>query len=126
MSTEVNVSNTSNDSDNSNSFFNFYFKLRDSAFSLVNLQEKEFFILINGTCTAVIDQGNGLEEFKMEGPTSGLYVANYVWHHFKDFSEGSVLLALSSTNYNPNRSDYIEDYDEYLKVRDEKLAELKA
>ncbi|MBT3418913.1 MAG: FdtA/QdtA family cupin domain-containing protein [Candidatus Magasanikbacteria bacterium] len=91
-----------------------------------HLQEKEFFILINGTCTAVIDQGNGLEEFKMEGPTSGLYVANYVWHHFKDFSEGSVLLALSSTNYNPNRSDYIEDYDEYLKVRDEKLAELKA
>ena len=43
MSTEVNVSNTSNDSDNSNSFFNFYFKLRDSAFSLVNLQEKEFY-----------------------------------------------------------------------------------
>jgi hypothetical protein len=43
VSTEVNVSNTSNDSDNSNSFFNFYFKLRDSAFSLVNLQEKEFY-----------------------------------------------------------------------------------
>ncbi len=78
--------------------------------------EKEFFILQSGTCIAVIDRGNGLEEIKMEGPTSALYVSEYVWHHFKDFSEDAILLALSSTNYNPDRSDYIEDYEEYKKV----------
>lgn len=78
--------------------------------------EKEFFILQNGTCTAVIDKGKGLEEIKMTGPTSALYVGEYVWHHFKDFSADAILLALSSTNYNPNRSDYIEDYEEYKKV----------
>lgn len=78
--------------------------------------EKEFFILIQGKATAVIDRGSGLEEFAMEGPSSALYVGEYVWHHFKDFSEDAILLALSSTNYNPNRSDYIEDYEEYKKV----------
>ncbi len=78
--------------------------------------EKEFFILQSGTCVAVIDRGNGLEEIKMEGPTSALYVGNYVWHHFKDFSADAILLALSSTNYAPDRSDYIEDYEEYKKI----------
>ncbi|MDP1833368.1 MAG: FdtA/QdtA family cupin domain-containing protein [Candidatus Moranbacteria bacterium] len=78
--------------------------------------EKEFFILQSGTCTAIIDKGDGLEEMKMEGPTSALYVGDYVWHQFKDFSQDAILLALSSTNYNPDRSDYIEDYDEYIKI----------
>lgn len=78
--------------------------------------EKEFFILQNGTCTAVIDCGQGLEEMKMDGPTDALYVGGYVWHHFKDFSADAVLLAISSTNYNPDRSDYVEDYEEYKKI----------
>jgi uncharacterized cupin superfamily protein len=82
--------------------------------------EKEFFILVNGTCTAVIDQGKGMEEIKMEGPTAALYVGEYVWHHFKDFSSDAVLLALSSTNYDPSRSDYIENYEEYQKIIIEK------
>lgn len=83
--------------------------------------EEELFILLNGTCTAVIDKGNGLEEISMEGPTSAIYTPAYVWHHFKDFSPDAILLAISSTNYNPDRSDYIESYEEYLKIRDEKI-----
>lgn len=75
--------------------------------------EEEFFILQKGTCTAVIDQGNGLEEIKMQGPISAIYVPNFVWHHFKDISPDAILLALSSTNYNPDRSDYIENYDTF-------------
>jgi len=78
--------------------------------------EKEFFILIKGTATAVIDKGQGLEEISLAGPTSALYVGEYVWHHFKDFSEDAILLALSSTNYQSDRSDYIEDYEAYKKI----------
>ncbi len=84
-------------------------------------EEKELFVLIKGKCTAIIDQGNGREEIILEGPKNAIYVANYVWHGFKDFSENSVLLALSSTNYKSDRSDYIENYDEYLTIRDEHL-----
>ena len=77
--------------------------------------EKELFVMIQGTCTAVVDYGNGQEEVPMEGPTSAIYVGEYVWHHFKDFSSDAILLAVSSTNYNPNREDYIENYEEYTK-----------
>jgi hypothetical protein len=78
--------------------------------------EKEMFILQKGFCTAVIDRGNGIEEVPMSSPTSAIYVGNFVWHHFKDFSADAVLLALSSTNYSPDRSDYIDDYEEYKEV----------
>lgn len=93
----------------------FITNLEDKTGAHCHKVEQEFFILQQGTCTAVIDQGNGLEEIKMTGPTSAIYVPAFVWHHFKDFSSDAILLALSSTNYNPDRSDYIEDYDEYKK-----------
>lgn len=79
--------------------------------------EEELFILQSGKCTAVIDRGQGLEEFVMNGPSDAFYVPAFVWHHFKDFTPDAVLLAVSSTNYNPDRSDYIEDYEEFKKIK---------
>lgn len=83
--------------------------------------EEEFFIQLKGTSVAVIDRGNGVEEIPMQGPGDAIYCPNYVWHGFKNASADSVVLALSSTNYSPDRSDYIEDYNVYLQLRDEKL-----
>lgn len=79
-------------------------------------EEKELFIMIKGKATAIIDQGQGREEILFESPGDALYVGNYVWHGFKDFSADAVLLAVSSTNYREDRSDYIEDYDIYRKM----------
>lgn len=78
--------------------------------------EKEFFILAKGKCVAIIDCGQGKQEIVMQGPGDGIYIGNYVWHGFKDFSEDALLIALSSTNYSPDRSDYIENYEEYVKI----------
>ena len=78
-------------------------------------KEIEFFICQRGTMTAVIDQGNGKEEIPMVAGDA-MYVGDHVWHGFKDASVDAVLLALSSTNYSPDRSDYLTDYDEYQKL----------
>jgi len=82
-----------------------------------HLKEEELFIVQNGSCNAIIDRGSGIEEIRLEGPTAAMYIGNYVWHGFKDLSEDLVLLAISSTNYNPNREDYIEDYNQYKLVQ---------
>lgn len=84
--------------------------------------EEEFFIMVQGTCTAIIDAGKGKEDIPMQWPTSALYVPNFVWHGFKDFSHDAVLLALSSTNYSADRSDYVTDYQSYLPLRDQHLS----
>lgn len=82
--------------------------------------EEEVFIQAQGSCVAVIDRGNGKEGVVMkEG--DALYVPNYVWHGFRQPSADCTIIALSSTNYTPDRSDYVESYDEYLKMRDEHL-----
>ena len=86
-----------------------------------HLIEKELFIMAQGSCTAEIDRGDGTKEFSMKAPEDALYVGNIVWHSFKDFSKDAVLLALSSTNYDPSRSDYIENYSDFKA----KLLEIK-
>ena len=80
-----------------------------------HIKEQELFVMVSGACTAVIDQGNGIEDIRLE-TGDAIYVGNYVWHGFKNFEPNSILLAFSSTNYNPNREDYIEDYGKYQEV----------
>ncbi len=74
--------------------------------------EKELFVMVHGNCTAIIDQGNGKEEINLE-KGEAIYVGNYVWHGFKNFAPDSTLMAISSTKHNPDRSDYLEDYEVY-------------
>lgn len=84
--------------------------------------EQEVFVIAKGSVTAVIDKGQGKEDVRLSGPSEAIYVPNYVWHGFKDATPDCVIIALSSTNYSPDRSDYQENYEEYLKVRDAGLA----
>lgn len=79
-------------------------------------EEDELFVMIQGSCTMVVDDGNGLEEIELSGPKKAAYIPHMVWHHFKDLSEDAILLAITSTNYNPDRSDYCEDYEEFKKL----------
>ena len=78
--------------------------------------EEEVFIQMRGSCIAIIDCGQGKEEIMMQGPHAVIYVPNFVWHGFKHISPDAVILALSSTNYNPTREDYVEDYEEFKRI----------
>ena len=49
----------------------------------------------------------------LEKPYEGLYVSNVMWREMFDFSPDAVLLVLASELY--DESDYIRDYDEFLK-----------
>ncbi|PIT88033.1 MAG: fatty-acid oxidation protein subunit alpha [Candidatus Magasanikbacteria bacterium CG10_big_fil_rev_8_21_14_0_10_36_32] len=79
-------------------------------------EEKEMFIMVKGNCTAIIDKGDGKEDILLNSPGDAIYIGSYIWHGFKDFSSDAILLALSSTNYREDRSDYVENYDEYQKL----------
>lgn len=85
-----------------------------------HLVEEEVFILAKGAVTAVIDRGQGKEDMVLK-PGDAFYAPAYSWHGFKNASSDCMIIALSSTNYSADRSDYLENYDEYLKVRDSHL-----
>lgn len=75
--------------------------------------EKELFICVRGEFTARVHDGKEWQEHKLKGPDQAIYTDNMIWHEFTDFSENGILLAVSSTNYDP--SDYVHDFDQFLK-----------
>jgi mannose-6-phosphate isomerase-like protein (cupin superfamily) len=98
----------------------FITNLKDGIGKHCHHEEKELFVMVQGSCVATIDEGRGFQKIKMEAPSDTIYVGNYVWHQFDEFSDDAILLALSSTNYSSDRADYIEDYKEYQKFLSER------
>lgn len=78
--------------------------------------EDEIFIQVQGSCTIIVDDGHGLEDIRLEGPKNAITVPHMVWHGFKDLSPDCIILAVTSTNYDPSRSDYCEDYEEFKRL----------
>lgn len=84
-----------------------------------HIVEEEIFVQARGTSVAVIDRGQGKEDIAL-AENEAIYCPNFVWHGFKRPSPDCLILALSSTNYSPDRSDYIEDYAQFLRTRESK------
>lgn len=77
-------------------------------------RESEF-VLVNVAGRSKVRITDGKEEFIVElnAPMMGVYIPPMIWKDMYDFSSDSVLLVLASTHY--DGSEYIRDYDEYLK-----------
>lgn len=74
---------------------------------------EQILICIHGSCKILLDNGSEKKVVPLEKPYEGLYVGNSVWREMYDFSNDAVLMVLASEYY--DESDYIRDYDEFLK-----------
>lgn len=81
-----------------------------------HIVEEEFFFMASGECHTKIHDGVEWKEIHLKTGVNAIYIGKMVWHEFHAFSDNAVLVALSSTNYNPNREDYIEDINKFLDV----------
>lgn len=82
---------------------------------------KSEFVLINvaGKSKVKVLDGKGNEAiFSLNRPHTGIYLPKMIWKDMYDFSEDSVLLVLSSEPY--DAEEYIRDYEEYVKIVNEK------
>lgn len=77
-------------------------------------RESEF-VLINVAGKSKVRITDGDEEIivELDQPMTGVYIPKMIWKDMYDFSEDSILLVLASTHY--DGSEYIRDYEEYLK-----------
>lgn len=74
---------------------------------------KQILICIHGSCKILLDNGKDKKVVPLEKPYEGLYISNDMWREMYDFSPDAVLLVLASQLY--DESDYIRNYDEFLK-----------
>ena len=77
---------------------------RESEFVLVNVAGESKVRITDGTEEMVV---------KLDKPMMGVYIPKMLWKDMYDFSKDSVLLVLANTHY--DGSEYIRDYEEYLK-----------
>lgn len=71
-------------------------------------------VCLKGSCRVVLDDGLITEEVELNSCDKGLVIEKMVWHEMYDFSADCVLLVLANEYY--DESDYIRDYDEFVKV----------
>lgn len=76
-------------------------------------QQEEFIVALSGSFDVVICNGNSRQLFTLDRSYYGLYIPKGLWRQMKNFSTNSLALVVSSTEY--KESDYIKDFDEYLK-----------
>lgn len=76
---------------------------------------QQYVIAASGSFTFVLDDGLEKKEFFLNHPNKALHIKPGIWREMKDFSSGSICLVLASHTY--NEADYIRNYAEFLKYR---------
>lgn len=75
----------------------------------------EFIIAISGSFDVVVDDGKYRKTLTLNRSYFGVYIPRGLWRTIENFSTNSLALEFASTSY--DRSDYVEDYVEYKKMR---------
>lgn len=75
----------------------------------------EFIIAISGSFDVTVDDGVEKKTFTLNRSYYGLYIPKGLWRSMENFSTNSLALEFASTTY--DRSDYVEDYDEFVKMK---------
>lgn len=78
-------------------------------------EQDECIIALSGSFDVILNDGKNEMKYHMSRSYYGLYIPNMLWRSIDNFSTNSVALILSSTLYDAN--DYIEDFDEYKKLK---------
>ena len=79
-------------------------------------KNEEFIIALSGAFDVVVDDGQKKKSFALNRSYYGLYVPNGLWREIRNFSTNSFALEFGSVKY--TAEDYIRDYNEFLKQKD--------
>ena len=75
----------------------------------------QFLIAASGAFEVLLDDGKTQRVVNLNRPTHGLHIPPGIWASEVNFSSGSICLVLASHLY--DESDYIRQYEYYLKFR---------
>ena len=73
----------------------------------------QLIVAVSGSFEVTLDNGTTSQTFALTSPNKGLTVPPGYWRTLTNFSSGSTALVFASREYDP--TDYIRDYDEFVK-----------
>lgn len=77
--------------------------------------EEELLVALSGCFDVTVSDGSQWRTYTLRRADEALYLPAGVWIVLSNFSTGCVALAMSSTDF--IESNYVRDYDEFLKLR---------
>lgn len=77
--------------------------------------EECMLVAVSGCFDVVVNDGFETRTFTLRKPNEALFVPPGLWRTLGNFSSGCVALALSSMNY--DESDYVRDFDEFIRLK---------
>ena len=78
---------------------------------------EQFIIATSGAFEVVLDDGKNRKTIRLDRPNFALHIRKGIWRETKNFTSGSTCMVLASEVY--AESDYIYDYKEYQKYKNE-------
>ncbi|MBQ0157116.1 MAG: WxcM-like domain-containing protein [Bacteroidales bacterium] len=86
-------------------------------------ENQEFVVALSGSFDVELDDGSDKKVYSLNRSYHGLYVPKGMWRTMTNFSTNSLALVLSSTEYDIN--DYIMDYEEFKRWRNDESYETR-
>lgn len=78
-------------------------------------QNEEFIVALSGAFDVIVDDGKEKKTFALNRSYYGLYIPAGLWREIRNFSTNSLALEFGSIHY--DRADYVEDYEQLLKLK---------
>lgn len=78
-------------------------------------QNDEFIVALSGAFDVIVDDGKEKKRFALNRSYYGLYIPAGLWRTMENFSTNSLALEFGSSHY--DRADYVEDYEQFLKLK---------
>lgn len=78
-------------------------------------KNEEFIVALSGAFDVIVDDGKEKKRFALNRSYYGLYIPVGLWRTMENFSTNSLALEFGSIHY--DRSDYVEDYDQFLNLK---------
>ena len=80
-----------------------------------HINQHEILIALTGSFEVTLNDGKEKKSFLLNKPNIGLHIPTGIWRELENFSSGAVCLVLASDVF--EESDYIRDYNEFLKTK---------
>ncbi|WP_294208396.1 FdtA/QdtA family cupin domain-containing protein [uncultured Chryseobacterium sp.] len=80
-------------------------------------EQHEFIVALSGSFDIVLNDGEKEEKFSLNRSYEGLFIPKMYWRRLENFSTNSLALIVSDSLY--NASDYIRNFEEFKKLKNE-------
>lgn len=77
--------------------------------------QEEFIIVLSGSLEVVVFDGKEEKKYFLNRSYNGLYIPNKLWRHMENFATNTLVLVVSSTNFDEN--DYIRELQRYKQLK---------